>query len=1335
MVPGMQRVCYWIRTYIDGYMKKRPETLKLFLEDIQWALRQGDEGCQKSDKDLGDNEEKGRESHQDLGDGEAEGRERDQDLEDGEEGRRESHQDLGDGEAEGRERDQDLEDSEEGGRESDQDLGDGEAGGRERDTDLGDVEEGGRESHQDLGDGEAGGRERDTDLGDGEAGGRERDQDLGDEGGRESHQDLGDDEAGGRESDQDLEDGEAGGRESDQDLEDGEEGGRERHQDLRDGEVGGRESHQDLGDDEAGGRESDQDLEDGEEGGRESHQDLEDGEEGGRERDTDLEDVEEGGRESDQDLEDGEEGGRESHQDLEDGEEGGRERDTDLEDVEEGGRESDQDLEDSEEGGRESHQDLEDGEEGGRERDTDLEDVEEGGRESDQDLEDGEEGGRERDTDLEDVEEGGRESDQDLEDGEEGGRERDTDLEDVEEGGRESDQDLEDGEEGGRESHEDLEDGEEGGRERDTDLGDFEEGGRESDQDLEDGEVRGRESHQDLEDSEEGPNRKKAKIVIVSTDEENIGPKRKKAKMISISDEDVVVGSVDSDDSQVSEIFPQLNINLPDKIMSAVVYDSESEEGGKMSSVEYDAEPEDCAIARDVKNQDIYVSLVQKSQTTRKGKRKKNRRVYNAKHPCPFCPKIVANFSHHITTVQQKQEHSVKEILETSDAKTKQIKIALLRLKGAHEHNMRSLKEKKGEIFLRRRSNVDDSDSKGSEDEGENSIDIEKYGPCPKCFGWITLHSIKRHMKMCILSDDSFLSTASKGTLTVQSRLLSGRLPEEASRALIKEVFPIMLEDNVCKVSKEDSLIVSLGNQWMLRNKGNAIMRKYYTSSVMRLAAKLKLALQHLDNSTKDLDEYFQPSNFDVVVKGALRCCFPADADEEELKSPSNAIKLGHDIKRLVSAKLAKALMAGNACKKKEAEEFLKLMEIEWGLRVTKLARIILNERAFNRDRNLPIPDDVRKLAEYMQHEILNLDLKTCSLSNYRKVAVATLARVTLFNRRRCHEVQAMKISSYEKRKTGENELSQELRGDLAAFEKNLLNRQDMVTIRGKTGKGVPVILPQDTKKALQFLTDPENRTKVGVPSGNPYVFGSNGAGVYRAYDAIRTIASGADLQYPNLIRTSNMRKYMATMLQALNTSEAERQWVLDHLGHTMDVHKIHYRMTSDVLERVDVAKILLIRDMGLVGQYRGKKLDDIQLDDLISLDEAPSPDVEEAGPRNTEISNILAETTDSDEYVPEVFQSDEEDDDDDCGAEFSERKRKTRKPSVLRQKWSPEEEKELETLFKTDFERDKCPSQKRVETVIKISKSSNGVIYKRNRDTIKKKVSNMMVKKRRSNP
>lgn len=54
---------------------------------------------------------------------------------------------------------------------------------------------------------------------------------------------------------------------------------------------------------------------------------------------------------------------------------------------------------------------------------------------------------------------------------------------------------------------------------------------------------------------------------------------------------------------------------------------------------------------------------------------------------------------------------------------------------------------------------------------------------------------------------------------------------------------------------------------------------------------------------------------------------------------------------------------------------------------------------------------------------------------------------------------------------------------------------------------------------------------------------------------------------------------------------------MVDHLGHTMNVHQIHYRQTSDVLERVDIAKILLIQDMGLVAKYKGQRIQDIQIE------------------------------------------------------------------------------------------------------------------------------------------
>jgi len=53
--------------------------------------------------------------------------------------------------------------------------------------------------------------------------------------------------------------------------------------------------------------------------------------------------------------------------------------------------------------------------------------------------------------------------------------------------------------------------------------------------------------------------------------------------------------------------------------------------------------------------------------------------------------------------------------------------------------------------------------------------------------------------------------------------------------------------------------------------------------------------------------------------------------------------------------------------------------------------------------------------------------------------------------------------------------------------------------------------------------------------------------------------------------------------------------WVLKHMGHTLDIHNIHYRQTSDVIERTKIAKILLLQDSGRLAEFYDKSLDEIQ--------------------------------------------------------------------------------------------------------------------------------------------
>ena len=67
--------------------------------------------------------------------------------------------------------------------------------------------------------------------------------------------------------------------------------------------------------------------------------------------------------------------------------------------------------------------------------------------------------------------------------------------------------------------------------------------------------------------------------------------------------------------------------------------------------------------------------------------------------------------------------------------------------------------------------------------------------------------------------------------------------------------------------------------------------------------------------------------------------------------------------------------------------------------------------------------------------------------------------------------------------------------------------------------------------------------------------------------------------------------------LQVLDLSPHQMNWVLNHLGHTLDVHKIYYRATSDITQRAHIAKILLMQDHGQIQKFVNSTLDEIQME------------------------------------------------------------------------------------------------------------------------------------------
>lgn len=348
-----------------------------------------------------------------------------------------------------------------------------------------------------------------------------------------------------------------------------------------------------------------------------------------------------------------------------------------------------------------------------------------------------------------------------------------------------------------------------------------------------------------------------------------------------------------------------------------------------------------------------------------------------------------------------KSEREVKEILkikiESGDPdkvkkekmKDRKAKIDLLRLKGNHQHNNEVVKRGKGIVMIGRRRK-------------EETFDIKKYGPCPACLEWLRLTVMARHQFACPASNKRL----SKGELLVQSDIISGRLTTNPSQSVLNQVFPIMKQDDLSKTAKQDSLIIALANNWMIRNVGNKVMRRYYTSCIIRLLAQLLIILKKMVTPAdgEDLDSYLAPEYFEHVAKAALMCANQNEEDEEVIGSPSNAIKLQYDLKRLTSIKLANAIINKDPKKKKEAEEFQQLMTISWS---TKLVRVALQKKSYNNKKPLPLPEDIKQLASHINSEIREFDTGDTFYENYWLGVILVESKLISFNRRRCGEVQA----------------------------------------------------------------------------------------------------------------------------------------------------------------------------------------------------------------------------------------------------------------------------------------------------------------------------------------
>ena len=612
-------------------------------------------------------------------------------------------------------------------------------------------------------------------------------------------------------------------------------------------------------------------------------------------------------------------------------------------------------------------------------------------------------------------------------------------------------------------------------------------------------------------------------------------------------------------------------------------------------------------IAVDKDNPNIYIVL---DSVDEKGKRRQNHRHY-----CALCPSKVLHISQHL--LLHKADPEVNAILKLKEAQKGRGKKSvraqdLFRYKGDHQHNMTVLEKKTGELVVARRVFSP----------GE-TFSVDDFGPCPECLQWVVKANFQKHLSVC---PELKAKNLSNEQTILESDIITNRIPGSLTKEMLINVLGRMRPTPEANVVKKDKLIQMLAEFWWYRSGGHELNRRRVCSERVLRAAKLLLYVQKIAADEKMTEfpqnltmwDILRPKYMDALMVAAIMICSPPGSDEQ-YKHPSAAIKVKSDILRMCREKSRQSgkLMDMSTDKvmreqavhhRDQAEQVYADIKEEWRYRVTNMAQSILDDRARDKLELLPCPKDMKKLTVFLLEELKRLDLSDgyVTWEQYMRNACVCMTRLYIFNRRRPLEVSSLQVTAYRSRSTASN-LDEVLIGKLSVTEKKYFDSFDLMKTRGKGNSTVPVLVPIECHESLKWLNNHSVRAQVGIEK-QKYIFasGSSKNPVLTPKDALQMLCKEAGLIHPERLTGCGVRHFMATMTQALALNDFQFQHVLKHMGHSRKVHLENYRLQAPAIERLEIAKILLMQDRGVQSNFRDKPLSEISYEEILSAGTDP---------------------------------------------------------------------------------------------------------------------------------
>ncbi|XP_044756880.1 uncharacterized protein LOC123315296 [Coccinella septempunctata] len=550
--------------------------------------------------------------------------------------------------------------------------------------------------------------------------------------------------------------------------------------------------------------------------------------------------------------------------------------------------------------------------------------------------------------------------------------------------------------------------------------------------------------------------------------------------------------------------------------------------------------------------------IITSGNSTKRGKRLKNH--------CYYCETDVSNFARHVYN-NHSTELEVIEI-QASEGSERRRLLAKLRNKGN---------------FLKGANNCPKRVRK-------SIYPSAGVLPCDNCLGFFSTKLLYRHRKKCS-------GRGARAQSDGQSKLVNIRVDEK----LRKEVFPRMRADKISLEAKSDKLICSFGARYLRihRDQHFAVV----TSRKMRELSKILIELKKMEPGIKSLFQALRPEHFDLFVKAA-QIISRYDPETEEYGAPSLAMNIVNSLKQCCDIAINFVLKRNpiiGTVPAAEAEAQLKTMihlfETNWRYQISSQAANNLNLNKWNKISIVPLASDLRIMKDYLaqsaQKSSAKIQLMETDISAYNDLVEITYCQVLLLNRKRPGELQRMQLHTYLNCGNTQGQY-EEFQKIMSPLESILLSKMKRVVTRGKRGRGVPVLFTTDVQKNLQLLIDKRPNM---VPKENPFLFAkAKCKSELSGYKVLSKYAHTCGAKNPKAITATRLRKHLATLMQIFNMTDGDIEQLASFMGHTTGTHRGSYRLPDDVYQTAKLSKLLLLMEKGEANQYKGKSLDEIEI-------------------------------------------------------------------------------------------------------------------------------------------